>query len=96
MKCYQVLPCLTAQPTAADWANARLLTDFSLPWENRPAPRTEFRALWTQSRLHFAFAALDSPPVIGSGPTLKERVLESDRVEIFLAPDLSLAPYYCL
>ena len=96
MKCYQVLPCLTTQPTAADWANARPLTDFSLPWENRPAPRTEFRALWTQSHLHFAFTALDSIPVLGPGSTLKDRVLDSDRVEIFLAPDLDLKPYYCL
>lgn len=96
MKCYQALPSLTSPPAAADWARAVPLTDFSLPWEERPAPRTEFRALWTRSHLHFGFTALDSTPVIGSGPTLKERVLESDRVEIFLAPDLSLAPYYCL
>lgn len=96
MKCYQALPCLNTRPTAADWARALPLTDFSLPWEERPPPRTEFRALWTRSHLHFWFAASDSTPVVGAGPTLKERVLESDRVEVFLAPDLSLAPYYCL
>ena len=29
------------------WAKANALTDFSFPWKKAPAPKTEFRALWT-------------------------------------------------
>ncbi len=56
---------------------------------------TEFRALHDGMKLHFRFDVLDEDLVLGGGDTFKERVLGSDRVEIFLAPDLSLAPYYC-
>jgi len=34
--------------------------------------------------------------VLPDGPTAKERVLGSDRVEIFFACNLNLKPYYCL
>jgi hypothetical protein len=33
---------------------------------------------------------------LGQGATEKERVLGSDRVEIFVTPDLGLNPYFCL
>jgi len=79
-----------------DWSLAACLTDFSFPWEaTAPAP-TEFRALWTPERLHFRFDCRDDGLVLGAGATEKERVLGSDRVEIFVAPDLGLSPYFCL
>jgi hypothetical protein len=81
--------------TAPDWTQAEVLTDFSFPWENREAPVTEFRALWDDEYLHFRFDCIDHDLVLGQGVTVKERVLDSDRVEIFLTPDLSLTPYYC-
>lgn len=79
-----------------DWSVAESLTDFTFPWENRTAPHTEFRALWDKTHLHFRFDCIDDDLVLPDAPTAKERVLGSDRVEIFLAPDLSLKPYYCL
>jgi len=78
------------------WSHAEVLADFSFPWEQREAPRTEFRALWDESHLHFRFDCKDADLVLPDGPTEKERVLGSDRVEIFFAPDLILQPYYCL
>jgi len=79
-----------------NWSHANLLSDFTLPWENRTAPHTEFRALWDETHLHFRFDCNDHDLVLPDGPMAKDRVLGSDRVEIFLAPDLSLKPYYCL
>lgn len=79
-----------------DWSVAEPLTDFTFPWEERTAPFTEFRGLWDESHLHFRFDCIDDDLVLPDGPTAKDRVLGSDRVEIFLAPDLSLKPYYCL
>jgi hypothetical protein len=79
-----------------DWSVAEPLTDFTFPWEERTAPFTEFRALWDETHLHFHFDCIDDDLVLPDGPTAKDRVLGSDRVEIFFAPDLSLRPYYCL
>ena len=79
-----------------DWSVAESLTDFTFPWEKRTAPHTEFRALWDETHLHFRFDCTDDDLVLPDGPTAKDRVLGSDRVEIFLAPDLTLKPYYCL
>ena len=79
-----------------DWSVAEPLTDFTFPWEARTAPLTEFRALWDKTHLHFCFDCVDDDLVLPDGSTAKDRVLGSDRVEIFLAPDLSLKPYYCL
>lgn len=79
-----------------DWSRATCLTDFGFPWEaTTPAP-TEFRALWSPERLHFRFDCRDDELVLGAGDTEKERLLGSDRVEIFFTPDLGLSPYYCL
>ena len=93
MKRYQVR-CTTESDL--NWSAADVLTDFSFPWEQREAPQTEFRALWDEKCLHFRFDCTDDDIVLPDGPTAKERVLGSDRVEIFFAPDLSLKPYICL
>lgn len=80
--------------SSLDWQTAVCLRDFTFPWENTPAPQTEFRALWDDEKLYFRFVCVDEDLVLGSGETLKERVLGSDRVELFFAPDLNLTPYY--
>jgi hypothetical protein len=84
----------TSGPTL-DWSRAVCLTDFSLPWnvDLHPAA-TEFRALWDEEALHFCFDCIDHDLVLDDSATLKERVLDSDRVEIFFTTDLALAPYY--
>ena len=77
-----------------DWNQAVHLTDFTFPWESTPAPETCFRAMWDDENLIFRFDCVDEDLVLGEGKNLKDRVLGSDRVEIFFAPDLSLDPYY--
>jgi hypothetical protein len=81
---------------AVDWSVATPLTDFGFPWESKTPPSTELRALASDERLHFRFDCLDDDLVLGAGNTAKERVLGSDRVEIFLTPGLELNPYFCL
>jgi len=93
MKRYHVRSIASSIP---DCSQAEALTDFAFPWENRAVPKTAFRALWDETHLHFRFDCQDDDLVLPDGPTAKDRVLGSDRVEIFLAPDLSLKPYYCL
>ena len=93
MQRYHVLRSAASVP---DWSTANSLNSFAFSWEDRNAPHTEFRALWDDMHLHFRFDCLDDDLVLPDGPTAKDRVLGSDRVEIFLAPDLSLKPYYCL
>lgn len=77
------------------WQEAEILNDFCLAWEPLAPPLTEFRALWDDTHLHFRFDCVDEDLVLAEGPTAKDRVLGSDRVEIFFAPDLGLKPYYC-
>jgi hypothetical protein len=79
-----------------DWSRATCLRDFCFPWESTTPAPTEFRALHTKERLCFRFDCVDEDLVLGQGATEKERVLGSDRVEIFLTPDLDLNPYFCL
>jgi len=81
---------------AIDWSAATCLSDFTFPWEETAPAPTEFRALWTPERLHFRFDCRDRDLVLGAGESEKERVLGSDRVEIFVTPDLGLSPYFCL
>jgi hypothetical protein len=85
-----------AASAAIDWAQAVCLSDFRFPWETTAPAATEFRALHTPERLCFRFDCVDDDLVLGQGATEKERVLGSDRVEIFLTPDLGLNPYFCL
>lgn len=93
MKRYRVH---SARGDALDWSQASCLSDFRFPWEETPPAPTEFRALWTPERLHFRFDCVDEDLRLGSGDSEKERVLGSDRVEIFVTPDLGLTPYFCL
>jgi hypothetical protein len=84
------------QQGGPDWSRADLLTDFTFAWENRLSPKTGFRAVHDTTHLHFRFDCLDDDLVLPNADSEMERVLGSDRVEIFFAPDLSLQPYYCL
>lgn len=86
----------TFNADAPDWAAADCLTDFVFPWEDRAVPLTEFRALWSGEFFHFRFDCIDDDLVLGEGTEAKEKVIGSDRVEIFLAPSLDLNPYYGL
>lgn len=79
-----------------DWSAATVLSDFSFAWETTRAPQTEFRAMHDGKQLRFRFDCVDADLVLAEGETAKDRVIDSDRVEIFFAPDLHLKPYYCL
>ena len=85
-----------AARAGVDWSQATPLTDFRFPWETTPAAPTEFRALHAAERLHFRFDCVDQDLVLAEGETAKQRVLGSDRVELFFAPSLELDPYFCL
>lgn len=93
MKSYQIR---RATPGRLDWSTAVLLDDFVFPWQSGAAPRTEFRALHDELQLYFRFDCVDHDLVLADGASVRERVVGSDRVEIFVTPDLSLNPYYCL
>lgn len=93
MKRYKVHHCTESCPV---WSQADVLTDFTFPWENRAVPKTEFRALWDQTNLHFRFDCQDYDLVLPDGATVKDRALGSDRVELFFTPDLNLRRYFCL
>lgn len=84
--------------TGADpaWQHAELLTDFRFPWEDRPAPLTQFRALWDDDFVYFQFDVEDPDLVIHEDTTRDKSVLGSDRVELFISTNDTLNPYYSL
>lgn len=78
------------------WQAAEVLDDLPFPWNDLPAPRTEFRALCDDEFLYFAFDVDDSDIVFARDFKSKMSVVEGDRVEVFFAPNASLDRYYCL
>ncbi|MEY0067637.1 carbohydrate-binding family 9-like protein [Providencia rettgeri] len=76
------------------WEKAEVLTDFTYPWEKEVAPKTDFRALWSDDALYFRFIADDKDIQLGDNPDKDQAVLDSDRVELFFATSPELKPYY--
>ncbi|NNE91412.1 MAG: carbohydrate-binding family 9-like protein [Verrucomicrobiales bacterium] len=71
----------------ADFSKADCLSDFTFPWIDRAPPNTEFRAVHDGGTLYFQFEVEDEDLVLGEP-------IDSDRVEIFIAIDEALDPYY--
>ena len=78
------------------WEQAAPETGFAFPWEDRPTPRTEFRALFDDWAFYFSFNVEDDDLVLAEDYRDKEDVVREDRVELFLARDETLSEYYCL
>ncbi len=94
MKEYLVRP-IDGAPDGRAWEMAERLTDFSFPWLEREAPETLFRALHSKERFHFRFEVVDEDLVLDEKAEGAERVLGSDRVELFFACDADLTRYHC-
>ena len=87
---------INGQGTDPVWAQAAILTDFQLPWnEELPQPMS-FRALWTDTALYLLYEVIDHDIVAPGPPKDKRGVLPSDRVEIFFKVKGEMNPYYCL
>ncbi len=78
------------------WEAAVILDDFSFPWLDNSAPRTVFRGLWNDDHFYFLFNVTDADIVLAEGANAKQRVIGSDRVEIFFSTGQELKPYYAL
>ena len=80
-----------------DWEKADSEKGFSFPWEKRPAPLTEFRALCDDQSLYFYFRAHDEDVVVVEEKSDDETIVRvEDRVEIFFTPDNTLKKYFCM
>ena len=78
----------------AAWNRAVLETDFCFPWRRLPPPPTRFRALCDDESFYFCFDVEDHDVVLHESCADERAVGSEDRVELFLAPDLSLKQYY--
>lgn len=89
-------PTLNGRADDRRWSHARADTRFIFPWREHPAPATEFRALYDDAWLYFAFRAHDLDLVVME--TLRDRVdvVFEDRVEMFFSTDDQMTRYYCL
>ena len=87
---------LTGKGDDTNWNKAPALTGFSYPWEKEKAPATSFSALWDGAWLYCLYQVQDDSVITVINRNDKLDVGGSDRVEIFMSPDSTLSPYYCL
>lgn len=79
------------------WNCAKVLTDFSSPWDAKLIEPTVFKALWSKDHLYCLFVVEDSNAHVNNteNDTIKS-INSSDRVELFFKANKELNPYYCL
>lgn len=87
-------PIVDGDAADKQWLQAETLTQFTFPWREQLAPATEFKALWNEGGIYFRYRVADESITIGTDP--KRAILDSDRVEIFLAQDPLLTTYYTM
>ncbi|THU37089.1 endoxylanase [Niastella caeni] len=87
---------ITGKGDSPDWNKANQLTDFSFPWEVEKAPVTSFAALWDGDWLYCLYQVKDDSVITLVNKNDKLEVGACDRVEIFMTPDSTMTPYYCL
>jgi len=78
------------------WAQADPETDFHLPWEMTPVPRTEFRAFCDDANLYFSLRAFDDNLVVAPDFPNEATVDAEDRLELFFCRDVNVNTVYCL
>ena len=69
------------------WAEVPAIAGgFHLPWENKEAPYTEFKAYHDADNMYFSFVVEDKDVLVAKEDTDDESVVDGeDRVEIFIA-----------
>lgn len=80
----------------AGWHKTCLEKDFIYPWEQRPAPLTEFRSFCDDELFYFSFRVDDEDVVFEKKFDSESVVDVEDRVEIFFSCDDELKEYFCL
>lgn len=78
------------------WNQAVVLTNFQSPWDLEKPSKITFKALWDQEKFFFSFTVFDPEIHIEKLDNSFDSIGNSDRVELFFRPDISLNPYYCL
>ncbi|MEI7730927.1 MAG: carbohydrate-binding family 9-like protein [Verrucomicrobiota bacterium] len=72
------------------------ISDFTYPWSDKPAPKTECRLHTDAERLHFTFTVEDRDIIVSRRWTNETTVASEDRVELFFATDEELRHYWCI
>lgn len=78
------------------WDNAKVLTDFSSPWDAKFIDPMVFKALWSKDYLYCLFSVKDSNVYVNMNDNTINSINVSDRVELFFKANEELNPYYCL
>ena len=64
----KVAPVIDGIAHDNEWKSAQVLTDFTFPWRDTPAPATEFKAVWNADSLYFQYTVTDANVAIGTDP----------------------------
>jgi len=80
----------------AHWSFASVESDFVFPWQERAAPRTDFRALCDDDSFYFAFRVVDADLFVLDDLPEEGYAVFEDRVEIYFSRDDQMQKYYCI
>lgn len=80
----------------ACWSRATIESNFIFPWEERPAPSTDFRALCDNDYFYFAFRVIDADLFVLADLPEEGYAVFEDRVEIYFSRDDQMQNYYCI
>ncbi len=79
-----------------NWIDAEVITSFYLPWNKNDPQPTEFKALYDDYNVYFAFQVIDSSLVVQKNISNELDIALQDRVEVYLSASEQLNEYYCL
>lgn len=78
------------------WSKAVPENGFIFPWNDIPAPATEFRALCDGRNLYFTFRITDSDIFVLEKLRDEEDAVFEDRAEMYFCRDERMSEYYCI
>lgn len=87
---------ITGKGSDRCWKKAEKLTDFSYPWRTDTPPKTEFKALYSETHFYFLYWAADTEIIQKERSLTARETVHSDRVELFFKGKTDKAPYYSL
>ena len=80
----------------AAWSKAVVEKGFTFPWNDTPAPATEFRAVCDDENLYFTFRITDADIFVLDKLRDEEDAVFEDRAEMYFCRDERMREYYSI
>lgn len=78
------------------WNIANVISGFVYPWNPDRSQSITFRALYDDHFLYLSYQMVDDVIIAPDSISGELDLIEQDRVEIYIAPDVKMKEYYCI